>query len=438
MSLENAAVFGWIMLAALLIGILAGLLPALYLSAFKPATVLKGLNWKEKGLLTMRKGLVVVQFTISIALVAGALIIWQQMRFMQSAHLGLNKEQVLIIRDARKLPTATRSALQQAIGQLSGVTKVAMSDGIVGGQNWANGIRAKGSANEQLVNYIGIGYNFLEVMGMRLKEGRSFSPAFPADTLVEGGGKSLDQTIGSIILNERAVKELGVPKPVIGQKIIWGQDQDTSYYLNLIGVVKDFHFTSLRSEIKPFAFINTPQRQSYFVVKLSADQVSTTLAQIENTWRAFVPERPIQYSFLDETFAQQYEAETRFQRVFIILVGLSIVIACLGLFALSAFMAEQRFKEIGVRKVLGASVANIVVLLSKDFLQLVLLSVVIASPVAWYVMNHWLEGFAYKITIEWWVFALTGAVALSIALLTVSVQSIKAALMNPVKSLRSE
>jgi putative ABC transport system permease protein len=438
LSWENVAVLGWITLGALLVGILAGLLPALYLSSFKPVVVLKGLKWKENGLLTVRKGLVVVQFTISIALVAGAFIIWQQLHFMQSARLGLDKEQVLIIRNAGKLPSATRSTLQQAIRQLSGVAKVALSNGIIGGQNWANGVRAKGAANEQLVNFISSDGDFLAAMGMRLKEGRTFSPFFPADTLGDGVGRLLDQTVGSIILNERAVKELGIPKPVLGQQIVWGQNQDTTYYLNVIGVVEDFHFTSLRSEIKPFAFINDPRQQSNFTVKLSADQVGPALAQIEKTWQTFVPDRPIQYSFLDETFARQYAAETRFQRVFILLVGLSIFIACLGLFALSAFMAEQRFKEIGVRKVLGASATSIVAMLTKDFLRLVLLAVVIASPVAWYVMHRWLEGFVYKITIEWWVFALTGAIAVGIALLTVGVQSMKAALMNPVKSLRAE
>jgi putative ABC transport system permease protein len=217
-------------------------------------------------------------------------------------------------------------------------------------------------------------------MGMSLNEGRNFSPAFPADTMTNGAGKSLDQTLGSIILNELAVKELAIAKPVIGQKIVWSQDRDTTYYLNLVGVVKDFHFTSLRSEIKPFAFVNSPRRQWYFTVKLATDDVSSTLTQIEKEWQSFVPDRPIQYSFLDETFAKLYDAERRFQAVFTILVGLGIFIACMGLFALSAFTAEQRTKEIGIRKVLGASVGSIVALLSKDFLALVLIAILIASP----------------------------------------------------------
>ncbi|MVM33910.1 FtsX-like permease family protein [Spirosoma sp. HMF4905] len=438
LNTANVTLFGWILLTAMLIGTIAGLFPALYLSSFKPVIVLKGLKLKEKGILTIRKGLVVVQFTISIVLVAGALIISKQMRFIQSARLGLNKEQVLIIRDAGQMPNATRSALQQAIRQLSGVGKVATSDGIVGGQNWTNGMRAKGSDKEQLVNFLSVGYDFLDVMGMQIKEGRNFSAAFPADTLTNGAGKTLDQTIGSTILNERAVKELGVAKPLIGQKIVWGRDGDTTYYLNLVGVVKDFHFTSLRSEIKPFAFVNSPRRQLYFTVKLATDKVSTTLAQLENQWQTFVPDRPIQYSFLDETFAKLYMAERRFQAVFTILVGLGIFIACMGLFALSAFTAEQRTKEIGIRKVLGASVGSIVTLLAQDFLKLVLIAVLLASPLAWWTMSRWLQDFAYKITIEWWVFALAGLLAVGIALLTVSFQSIKAALVNPVKSLKAE
>ncbi|MBC7892157.1 MAG: ABC transporter permease, partial [Sphingobacteriaceae bacterium] len=367
------------MLTALVVGLLAGLFPALYLSSFKPIAVLKGLKIAQKGVFNLRKALVVVQFTISIALVAGALVISQQMRFIQNAKLGLNKEQVLVIRDAGFMSRATRTVLKDALRQVPGVAKVTTADGIVGGQNWTNGMRAKGSDNEQLVNFLTVGNDFFEAMGMEIGEGRGFSEQFSADTMGNGTGKILDQTIGSVVLNERAVKDLSVPAPAIGQQVVWGQDGDTTYYLKVVGVVKDFHFTSFRSDIKPFAFVKNPNREWNLTVKLSTANLTATLSRLQTEWNALVPDRPFQYSFLDDTFDKLYQSEQRFQGVFIVLVALGILIACLGLFALSAFAAEQRTKEIGVRKVLGASVAGIVTLLSKDFLKLVLIAIVIAS-----------------------------------------------------------
>jgi putative ABC transport system permease protein len=248
----------------------------------------------------------------------------------------------------------------------------------------------------------------------------------------------LEETLGSVVLNEKAVKDLGVPSPVIGKEIYWGNDGDTMYYVKVIGVVKDFHFTSLRNEIKPFAFVNEPRRQWYFTIKLSTANVPGTLAQLETTWKKFSSERPFEYTFLDETFSKLYQSESRFQKVFICLVVLGIIIACLGLLGLATFAAQQRVKEIGIRKVLGASVTNLVTLLSKDFLKLVLIALVLAVPIARYAMNKWLQDFAYRIHVEWWVFVVAAVIALVIALVTISSQAIKAALSNPVKNLRTE
>jgi putative ABC transport system permease protein len=210
------------------------------------------------------------------------------------------------------------------------------------------------------------------------------------------------------------------------------------YYLTVVGVAKDFHFTSLRNQIKPFVFVNIPRRVANFTIKLSADNMKQTLARLESTWKKFSADRPFEYNFLDETYAGLYQSETRFQKVFISLVVLGIIIACLGLFGLATFAAQQRVKEIGIRKVLGASVSNLIGLLSKDFLKLVIIALILAVPVAWFAMNKWLQDFAYRINIHWWVFMVAAIITVLIAWITISTQAFRAAAANPVKSLRTE
>ena len=435
----NPGVLGYMLVGVLLLGMIAGFFPAIYLSSFKPIAVLKGLKVSEKGTLSLRKTLVVVQFTISIVLIIGVLIISQQMRYLQSAKLGLNKEQVIVVKNADAMTATQRNVFQNTLLQVQEVKKVATSDGVVGGQNWTNSMSVKGSQNSQLVNFLNVSYDFPDVLGIEMKEGRSFSSNFPADTLNNGiPGGPLEQNIGSIILNETAVKDLGVTAPAVGKQILWDSDADTMYYVTIVGVAKDFHFTSLRNEIKPFAFVNNSKRAANFTIKLSTDNVQSSLAQIENTWKKFLAERAFEYYFLDETYAKLYQSEERFQKVFINLVILGIIIACLGLLGLTTFSAQQRVKEIGVRKVLGASVPHVVALLSKDFLKLVLIALVLAVPVAWWLMNEWLKDFAYRINIEWWIFLVAAVIAIIIAFVTISTQAIKAAISNPVKSLRTE
>ena len=435
----NPGVLGYMLVGVLLLGMIAGFFPAIYLSSFKPIAVLKGLKVSEKGTLSLRKTLVVVQFTISIVLIIGVLIISQQMRYLQSAKLGLNKEQVIVVKNADAMTATQRNVFQNTLLQVQEVKKVATSDGVVGGQNWTNSMSVKGSQNSQLVNFLNVSYDFPDVLGIEMKEGRSFSSNFPADTLNNGiPGGPLEQNIGSIILNETAVKDLGVTAPAVGKQILWDSDADTMYYVTIVGVAKDFHFTSLRNEIKPFAFVNNSKRAANFTIKLFTDNVQSSLAQIENTWKKLLAERAFEYYFLDETYAKLYQSEERFQKVFINLVILGIIIACLGLLGLTTFSAQQRVKEIGVRKVLGASVPHVVALLSKDFLKLVLIALVLAVPVAWWLMNEWLKDFAYRINIEWWIFLVAAVIAIIIAFVTISTQAIKAAISNPVKSLRTE
>jgi putative ABC transport system permease protein len=424
---------------SLLLGIVAGFFPAFYLSSFKPIFVLKGLKLSEKRTLGIRKTLVIVQFTISITLIIGALIISQQMHFIQSAKLGLDKEQVMVVKNAGNLSRSNSNAFQNNALQLPGIKDIATCDGVVGGLNWTNTLRYKGAQNSQLVNFLSVGNNFLNVMGIQLKEGRNFSEKFPGDTLNNGiPGGPLEQNIGSAILNETAVKELGIPSPAVGKQLFWSSDADTMYYITVVGISKDFHFTSLRNEIKPFAFFLSNRRVDNFTIKLSTDNLKGTIANLENTWKKFSPDRPFEYNFLDQTYAGLYQSESRFQKVFISLVILGIVIACLGLLGLSTFAAQQRIKEIGIRKVLGASVPNVVGLLSRDFLKLVLTALILAVPIAWYFMNNWLEDFAYRIHIQWWIFILAAIIAMVIAFFTISFQAIKAAIANPVKSLRTE
>jgi putative ABC transport system permease protein len=219
---------------------------------------------------------------------------------------------------------------------------------------------------------------------------------------------------------------------------LWSADADTMYYATIIGVTKDFHFTSFHNQIKPFAFTNNPGRTANFTVKLSTHDINGSIGKLKDIWNQFSADRPFEYHFLDETYTRLYASENRFQKVFIILVVLGIIIASLGLFGLSTFAAQQRVKEIGIRKVLGASASGIVGLLSKDFLKLVVIALLFAIPIAWYALSKWLENFAYRIDIQWWVFLVAAIIALSIALFTVSSQAIRAALTNPVRNLRSE
>jgi putative ABC transport system permease protein len=432
-------VLGYLMLFLVFLGFVAGIFPALYLSSFKPAAVLKGLAMNESRTLNVRKVLVVLQFTISIALIIGSLVISQQMAFIKKAQLGLDKEQVIVIHNAHQLSAPLRTTYLNIINQVPGVEKGSIAGGVLGGSFGTRQISIKGSENDYQLNHISVHYDFLEVMGIELKEGRGFSSHFPADMISRSiPGGPLEQTIGSIIINETAAKNFGLGSQAIGKQVAYDHNGDTTYYLNIVGIVNDFHFTSLRNQIMPFGFVMEPGWQSNFTVKLSGQNISTTLAHLEKEWKHISGQMPFEYGFLDETFDNLYAAEARFEKVFISLVVVGIIIACLGLFALSAFAAQRRVKEVGIRKVLGASVYSIVGLLSKDFLKLVLIALWIAVPIAWWLMNKWLEDFAYRIQIDVGLFILAGFLAILIAFLTVSFQAINAARANPVKSLRNQ
>ena len=422
----NPRIMGGVLLFAILIGFGAGLYPAFFLSSFEPVRVLKGSSLGITSKFNLRKVLVVTQFTISIALIIGTLVVAQQINFIQHAKLGLNKDHVIMINDFGYLTRSERRSLKNSLQQISGVKNVAAADGIVGGQNWTNTIRWKGSKNGQLINFLTVDPDYIDALDIELKEGRAFSTAFPSDTS------------DAVILNETAVKDLGIPEPAVGQQVVWDESEDTVIYAKVIGVVKDFHFTSMKNEIKPFAFVTDNDRQWYLTVKLAGSDMQRSIQQIKSTWEQQVKSRPFQYFFLDETYSKLYKAEQNFKSIFFYVTVIAIFIACLGLFGLSAFTIAQRTKEIGIRKVLGASVTGIVGMLSADFIKLVAIAALIALPIAWWAMHQWLLDFVYRVNIAWWVFVAAIGISILIALVTISFQAIKAAVTNPVKSLRSE
>jgi putative ABC transport system permease protein len=408
---------------SILIGIFAGLYPALVLSSFKPVAVLKGRFSAGTSGLVLRKTLVIVQFTIATGLTIGTLVVFRQLKYMRSQDLGFSKEQKLIL-DTRD--DSAKLAFKDEVSRLPGVLAIAMSTHVPGNGDFSNGCELENARGDmQPVNTVDyfVNYDYIDVMGMKMVAGRGFSRAFVTDTS------------RGMILNETAVKLLGYtsPEKAIGKRFnqFGGEGQ-------IVGVIKDFHFRSLQEVIKPLAMRVEPKSGDLLCVKLDGQRIPATLAAIENKWKTMLPTRPFTYFFLDELFDKQYRAEDRFGRLFLNFAVLAIFISCLGLMGLASYSTLQRTKEIGVRKVVGASVGNIVFLLSKDFLKLVGWAFLIAAPVSYFFVQGWLQGFAYRITAYWWIYVVAGVGAVAVALLTISFQSIRAALTNPVKSLRSE
>ncbi len=417
----------WLILATLVIGIVAGSYPAFVLSSFKPVTVLKGASKSSKMGVTLRQGLVIFQFSLSIALIAGTMVVYFQMNHLLNKDLGFDKERMLIldynydedVNDKREL-------LKTELERNPAVLSVAFSRSVPGSyfpNAYTEIITPEGSMKGTAQPVFQVGVDFVNHYGLTLIAGRSYSREHPSDT------------IGGLVINEAAAKQYGYANPadIVGKKYKqWGREGE------VIGVVKDFNFISLHRNIEPLTLPYEPYACRYVSLKIQSDNLTGVIEDIRNSWAQLVPHRPFLYSFLDDDFNKQYQKDVKFRTLFSTFSSLAIFIACLGLLGLATYTTEVRTKEIGIRKVLGASVSSIVTMIWKDFIVLIVLAMLIATPVAWYSMNRWLEGFAYRIEMQFWFFILAGLSAITIAVITISIHTIQAATTNPVRSLRSE
>jgi putative ABC transport system permease protein len=409
--------------------LLSGLYPAFVLSGYHPITVLKGLFKNTSRGLLLRKGLIIGQFTISVILITGTILVYQQVQYMRRQQLGVDINQTLILQAATSQQDSIYHNILQpfkaSLLEQSAVKSVTASSNVMGQEiYWTSGIIRVGDLAKAGVTlyHLGIDYDFLPAYDLHPIAGRNFSKDFSTDDK-------------AVLINEKAADLLGFKDAT---EAINGQLKRGRDTLHIIGVVPNFHQQGLQKAVDPMLILLRPDARSYYSVKISTDHVQQTIAGIEKTWNHYFPEDPFNYFFLDESFNEQYKADTRFGEVFGLFATLAILIACFGLLGLSAYNVLQRTKEIGIRKVLGATERSLVFLLSREFLYLVLLSLIIAIPVTWLVMHNWLQDFAYRISIQWWVFALGGTLALLIALATVGFQALRAATTNPIKSLRTE
>ncbi|HRI58458.1 MAG TPA: ABC transporter permease [Saprospiraceae bacterium] len=426
-GLLSGAPLGWMLGIFALGTLLSGFYPALVLSGFKPVSILKGaFRTSPKGV-NLRRGLIVGQFAISVAMLVGVLVVTRQVQYMRSQHPGFDRTQTLVLEGPHTLPDSTYTGIytgfKNEILQIPGVKSIAGSSSVPGEEiYWTSGFKRLKNAEEQrnTLYILGADADFVQSYNLKMAAGRNF--------------EITDKKVA--MLNEAAAKLLGFVsvEQAVGEQVLRGR-RDT---FTVQGVVRDFHHEGLQKTVNPMCLLYRPDQRNYYSLKISGSDLPATLARVESIWKNRFPADPYSYFFLDEFFDRQYKADVLFGKVFGMFTLLAIFIACLGLFGLASYMVLQRNKEIGIRKVLGASVAGITGLLAKDFLKLVVVAIVIASPLAWWGMNKWLSDFAYRIDLQWWMFALAGAAAAAVAFLTVSFQSVKAALANPVNSLRAE
>ncbi len=419
--LTTPGILGVFIGLVLFVGLLAGSYPAFYLTSFRITEVLKGrlrAGMKSGGI---RSFLVTFQFWISIVLMICTAVVFQQLRFVQNKNLGIDKEHILIVEDASRLEQ-DRIAFKNTLETNPAIQATSYSNNMVPGVNNTTIFRAVGDDQDHIMaTYYG-DFDHLETLGFELESGRFFSRDFPSDS-------------GAVVVNQAAVDEMGWDNPL--EEKIWNFNDSVPVSMDVIGVVKDFNFESLKVDVRPLV-LQLTRRGNILYVRFSGENPDEVIDFIDEEWRELAPGEPLQYSFLDEDYDALFRAEQRLGTVFTVFTVIAIFIACLGLFGLAAFTAEQRTKEIGVRKVMGASVWSITSLMSKEFTKLVVIAFVLAIYPAWYFMDQWLQEFANRVEVGVWVFALAGMVAIIIAWATVSYQSLKAARVNPVNSLRYE
>ena len=418
---------------AIAVGLVAGFYPALVLSSFKPILVLKGRFKSNAYGILLRNGLVVFQFAISVILIICTLTVNLQMKYVLGDKLGFKKDHIIVVQRTDLLGEKTR-AFNDELSKIGGVEGVSSNSSMPGEQNFFGlSFQVIGAKEPMTGRGVIVDEQYAKTLDLQLKEGRFFSRDFGTDSL-------------SLVLNEKAVNELGLTNPV-GTRLTSPDDfanaPGKTYVYTVIGVLRDFHFQSLHQQITPLILMNAKKfgaAASFMAVRIKGggDNFQAVLKAIGRAWMQFVPERPFHYEFLDQDLAEQYKAEATMKNIFTIFSILAIFIACIGLLGLAAYATQQRMKEIGIRKVLGASVSSIIAMLSRDFLKLVVLSSLFAFPIAWWAMHAWLQDFAYRVDMPWMAFPAAGILAAFIALATISYQAIQAAITNPVKSLRSE
>jgi len=428
LSLISASLWKVISITLLSVFVLNSIYPALVLSSFKPLNVFRGSTVLKLKDSYLRKGLVTLQFTISVMLIAGTIIIYKQMQFIQQTNPGYNRSQVLMTHvppniDFNKKTQIVNLIKQELLAQ-SSIQDVSLANQSIlnigsystGAADWAG----RDTTFNPKIAQLSADADYANTMQLQMKEGKWFEKNNEADK-------------NNVILNETAVNTLKIPKPYIGQNFTWKGKQG-----QIIGIVKDFKFKSLHDKTGPLVAFQSPGWFNLFMIRVAPGNAQQAVTALQKIWKQILPGSPLEYNFLDDSFNQLYKADRQTSLLILIFAVIAIAISCLGLFGLSAFAAEQRTKEIGIRKVLGATVANITRLISKDFVKLVFIAIVIATPLSLLAMNKWIQSFAYRINIGWGIFVVAGLVALLIALITVSFQAIKAAIANPVKSLRSE